>query len=151
VAQSVIVVKTMIIMKVDGKTGSLMERRLTTGQVAHALGLQAATVQLYAREHRVPFDSTPGGHRRFNLNEVQVALAIHSGNKRTSAERQETVAYFGPSPRARASLEMQAVRTPSSDIAHIISEPDSDITDNHRSALMDLLNGALSVRFSAVR
>lgn len=91
-----------------------MERLLTTGQVARALGLQAATVRLYAREHKVPFDSTPGGHRRFNLSEVQIALAIHSGNKRTFAERQETVAYFGPSPRARVSLEMRSVGTSSS-------------------------------------
>jgi excisionase family DNA binding protein len=128
-----------------------MERRLTTGQVAHALGLQAATVQLYAREHKVPFDSTPGGHRRFNLSEVQVALAIHSGNKRTSAERQETAAYFGPSPRARALLEMRAVRTSSSDIADTVSESDPGTADSHRSALMDLLRGALSVHFSAVR
>jgi hypothetical protein len=30
----------------------------------------------YAREGRIAFDQTPGGHRRFNLDEVRLALGL---------------------------------------------------------------------------
>ena len=45
-----------------------------TAEVAEALGLRPATVQQYARNGRVPFDTTPGGHRRFDIDEVRAAL-----------------------------------------------------------------------------
>lgn len=51
-----------------------MHRDRTSGQIAQELGLAAPTVQKYAREARVPYDVTPGGHRRFNLDEVRAAL-----------------------------------------------------------------------------
>ena len=51
-----------------------MRRDQSSGQIAEALGLAAPTVQKYAREGRVPYDVTPGGHRRFNLDEVRGAL-----------------------------------------------------------------------------
>lgn len=51
-----------------------MRRDQTSGQIGEALGLAAATVQKYARERRIPFDATPGGHRRFALEEVRGAL-----------------------------------------------------------------------------
>lgn len=38
------------------------------------LAVSAATVARYAREGRVPFSTTPGGHRRFNIDEVRGAL-----------------------------------------------------------------------------
>lgn len=50
-------------------------RSMTTQQVASALNVRPATVQLYARNGRIPFDLTPGGHRRYNLEEVRAALA----------------------------------------------------------------------------
>lgn len=46
-----------------------------TAEVAAALGLRPATVQMYARNGRIPFDATPGGHRRFDIEEVRAALA----------------------------------------------------------------------------
>lgn len=49
-------------------------RRLTSAQVARHLHVSAATVQRYAREGRVPFLITPGGRRRFDLEEVRQAL-----------------------------------------------------------------------------
>lgn len=58
-------------------------RSATTSQVGQALGLRAATVQAYARNGRIPFDLTPGGHRRFNIGEVRAALA---GAADTAAE-----------------------------------------------------------------
>lgn len=50
----------------------------STSDVAHELGLRPATVQMYARNGRIPFDTTPGGHRRFNLAEVRQALELRA-------------------------------------------------------------------------
>lgn len=47
-----------------------MARTATTTQVAAALHVKPATVRKYAREHRLPFDTTPGGHRRFSVEEA---------------------------------------------------------------------------------
>jgi hypothetical protein len=55
-------------------------RTATPKDVAAALHLRPATVQLYARNGRIPFDLTPGGHRRYNLDEVREALAISEGS-----------------------------------------------------------------------
>lgn len=49
-------------------------RKLSTKQVAAALHVTESTVQLYSREGRIPFSKTPGGHRRYNLDEVLDAL-----------------------------------------------------------------------------
>lgn len=51
-----------------------VRRTATTRVVADALGVSTATVQSYARQGRIPFSETPGGHRRFDVAEVQVAL-----------------------------------------------------------------------------
>lgn len=53
-----------------------INRDATTQQVATALRLRPATVQLYARNGRIPFDTTPGGHRRYNIDEVREALGV---------------------------------------------------------------------------
>jgi hypothetical protein len=50
-----------------------------SGALAAALGLRPATVQQYARNGRIPFDTTPGGHRLFDIEEVRSALALNSG------------------------------------------------------------------------
>lgn len=59
-----------------------MRRDRTSAQIAQELGLAAPTVQKYAREGRVPYDVTPGGHRRFNLDEVRAALYDSSSDLR---------------------------------------------------------------------
>lgn len=51
-----------------------MTRDQTSTQIGQELGLAAATVQKYARDHRIPCELTPGGQRRFNLEEVREAL-----------------------------------------------------------------------------
>jgi hypothetical protein len=51
-----------------------MRRKQGSAQIGQALGLAAATVQKYARDRRISFDVTPGGHRRFDLEEVRHAL-----------------------------------------------------------------------------
>ena len=51
-----------------------MPRTATTEELARALHVGPATVRKYARQRRVPFDTTPGGHRRFDVNEAVAAL-----------------------------------------------------------------------------
>jgi excisionase family DNA binding protein len=51
-----------------------VKRDATTKQVAATLGVTESTVQLYSRTRRIPFDRTPGGHRRYNVDEVRAAL-----------------------------------------------------------------------------
>lgn len=53
----------------------MKRRTAATSEVAMGLGLAPATVQKYAREGRIPFGVTPGGHRRFDIEEVRAALA----------------------------------------------------------------------------
>ncbi len=52
-----------------------MQRTETSAKVAEALHVKAATVRQYARAGRVPFDVTPGGHRRFDVDEVVQAMS----------------------------------------------------------------------------
>ena len=61
-----------------------MKRDRTSAQIGREVGLAAATVQKYAREQRVPYDLTPGGHRRFNLKEVRDALYRPSPDLRSA-------------------------------------------------------------------
>lgn len=51
-----------------------MRRDLTTAEVADRLDLSPSSVQKYARDGNIPFEVTPGGHRRYNLAEVHRAL-----------------------------------------------------------------------------
>ena len=60
-----------------------VRRDQTSAQIGQELGLAAATVQKYARDHRIPCDLTPGGHRRFNLDEVREALYSPSPSLRS--------------------------------------------------------------------
>jgi excisionase family DNA binding protein len=58
----------------------VMDRTATTEQVAAALHVKPATVRRYAREHRLPFDTTPGGHRRFSVEEAVRAVLGEPGD-----------------------------------------------------------------------
>ncbi|MFF7566640.1 helix-turn-helix domain-containing protein [Streptomyces pseudovenezuelae] len=49
-------------------------RTVTTAVVAAALGLSVSSVRAYARAGRIPCRQTPGGHYRFNVDEVQRSL-----------------------------------------------------------------------------
>lgn len=50
-------------------------RILSAGQVGKALRLSPKTIQHHAVRGRIPHDTTPGGHRRYNLDETRTALA----------------------------------------------------------------------------
>ena len=47
---------------------------LTTSELASELGLHASTVRALAARGRIPSHPTPGGHHRFDLDEVRGAL-----------------------------------------------------------------------------
>ena len=49
---------------------------LTSQQLAAQLNISASTIRLYARERLIPFKETPGGHRRFDLDDVRAALTL---------------------------------------------------------------------------
>ena len=51
------------------------KRSLRSGEVAEVFGVSPATIQAYARTGRLPYDTTPGGQYRFNLDEVREILA----------------------------------------------------------------------------
>ena len=81
-----------------------MVRTATTEQVAAALHVKPATVRKYARERRLPFDTTPGGHRRFNVEEAVHAVlgdqddedrGVHDGE-----DLVETVPYVRVAPKS---------------------------------------------------
>jgi nucleoside phosphorylase len=57
-------------------------------------------VQRYAREGKVPFDQTPGGHRRFNLDEVRAALGSHDASPSRAARRVVVLTALGLEHRA---------------------------------------------------
>lgn len=61
-------------------------RSLTASQVAAALYVSHATINRYAIAGKIPFDSTPGGHRRFNLNEARSALLRESEHPELAPE-----------------------------------------------------------------
>ena len=62
-----------------------MPRTATTEQLARALHVGPATVRKYARQRRVPFDTTPGGHRRFDVDEAVAALTADSNSNEQDA------------------------------------------------------------------
>lgn len=49
-------------------------RRETSSKVAFALSVSPGSVARFAREGRIPFTTTPGGHRRFSIDEVREAI-----------------------------------------------------------------------------
>lgn len=96
-----------------------MNRTATTEQVAAALHVQPATVRKYARDQRLPFDTTPGGHRRFDVDE-----AVHAMLGDTDAEHPEEHDLPEPVPfvrvatgtRAAAVTVVTRVLTPRADV-----------------------------------
>jgi hypothetical protein len=51
-------------------------RVLSSGQAGYVLGIKAGTIQYYARTGQIPFDLTPGGHRRYDASEIRAALRV---------------------------------------------------------------------------
>jgi hypothetical protein len=55
-------------------------RNRTSSQLARELGVSAGTIRYHARKHGLPFDTTPGGHRRYDIDEVRAVLAAEPGS-----------------------------------------------------------------------
>jgi len=54
-----------------------MPRYLTTSEIANQLGLADSTIRHYRAAGRIaPRTETPGGHARYDLNEVTAALGL---------------------------------------------------------------------------
>jgi hypothetical protein len=60
---------------------------LTTSQLARRLGLSPSTIRAYAAEGRIPARLTPGGHRRYDPDEVVLALGPGSAPPSLAALR----------------------------------------------------------------
>lgn len=57
-----------------------MTRTLSTHELAAQLGVSEKTIRYHARRGAFPYDETPGGHRRYDLEEVRAALGSARGN-----------------------------------------------------------------------
>jgi excisionase family DNA binding protein len=50
-------------------------------EVAEALNISPERLRQYAEDGRIPFVETPGGHRRYVLDDVKYALAMEKARK----------------------------------------------------------------------
>jgi hypothetical protein len=88
-------------------------------EVATALGISVDTVARYAREGIIPFEVTPKGHRRYDIQEVRDALAsiLSPAPLRLAASPapQGRKLVAGPevrvSPQSRLREDLRATRT----------------------------------------
>ena len=54
---------------------------LTPKDVANQLGVSPVTVRVWAQENKLPFITTPGGHRRFNQSDIDKFAQQHGGRE----------------------------------------------------------------------
>ena len=90
-----------------------MARTATTTQVAAALHVKPATVRKYAREHRLPFDTTPGGHRRFSVEEAVRSILGEQDDDPSVLDGEDlvgTVPYARVAPRSVLAASASSVR-----------------------------------------
>lgn len=66
---------------------------LKSSDIARELHISEQTVRAYAREGMIPFVATPGGHRRYVLEDVRTALS------RAKARRLEPLEETEQAPR----------------------------------------------------
>lgn len=111
----------------------MTQRTLLASALASALRLSVDSIGRYAREGKIPFDQTPGGHRRFDLDEVRLALDLEGDG----AVRQ----IFGVPAATLRLRELRSVSTPQ-------AQPlDRDApTPVRRSAADELLSAAWRVQ-----
>lgn len=64
---------------------------LKSGEIAKALNVSAESVRQYADAGRIPFVETPGGHRRYVLEDVKHALRMEKVQKFVSLEDGDAV------------------------------------------------------------
>jgi excisionase family DNA binding protein len=97
-----------------------MDRSAEAAKVARALGVSADSIGRYAREGRIPFDTTPGGHRRFNVDEVRQALApSRVAPASMDEEPMSTVPAATRRARAIRSVVTPAASSPGADVEEV--------------------------------
>lgn len=96
----------------------MAERTAEAAELARALRLSVDSVGRYAREGRIPFDTTPGGHRRYNVDEVRLALGLGRGGSARSlfalpaaTRRARAIRAVPSTPTASRVLQSAAVET----------------------------------------
>ena len=62
---------------------------MTLGQAAKYLGVAQSTIRKWSDQGRLPAFYTPGGHRRYRLNDVEAYLASEAFQRRQAAVRAE--------------------------------------------------------------
>lgn len=105
-------------------------------EVAATLGISVDSVARYAREGIIPFEVTPKGHRRYNVEEVRESLASALSPQPlrlgASPEFQSGKLVGGPevqiSPQSSLQEDLRATRTVES-----AESPAEDITDGRGS------------------
>jgi DNA-binding transcriptional MerR regulator len=105
-------------------------------EVATALGISVDTVARYAREGIIPFEVTPKGHRRYDIDEVRDALAstLSQTHLRLAASPtlQGKKLVAGPevrvSPQSRLQEDLRATRT-----VELAESPSNEKTDGRSS------------------
>jgi hypothetical protein len=129
---------------------STIKRNLLASKLAEALNLSPDTVGRYAKSGLIPFEKTPGGHRRYNLGEVQLALAsmVSSSVDRLRLPGEVIVdrLVLGPkakvSPSAKLRNSLRATRTTPMAGEEVPTPP------RHADALSDLLENSRRILVS---
>ncbi len=82
-----------------------MKRTLTTTQLLAGLPTSVSkdSIRRWAREGRLPFDVTPGGHRRFSLEEALVVLSPESKTRLAPIVVDQAKTHIGRGPSLSAS------------------------------------------------
>lgn len=124
------------------------DRVASSSEVAAALRISAATVQWHARKGRIPFDSTPGGHRRFDIAEVQLSLGDNADDVVTELDRPRPtgVGRGVPAPTSANANLIRGLRAarPEPRPSPVTSEA------SHQSALGTLVSKARHVKLATV-
>jgi excisionase family DNA binding protein len=94
---------------------------LTTSDVADLLHVSPETVRLYARQERIPFETTPGGHRRYRRDAVLDALG-RAGTPAISIGPSTLAAI--PAGATQVNFDAPAITSPmATEVAALASQP----------------------------
>lgn len=132
-------------------------RNATTKDVAEALRVEPTTVQRYARDGRIPYDVTPGGHRRFDVADVaDVAEVVEfiEAEKRPFVAHREPRALTGgrEAPRSATASVLRSARTMRAE-GPVSAGARSAVNDSavNESAVGSLIRHARSVLVATAR
>jgi excisionase family DNA binding protein len=92
-----------------------MARIHSTHDIAEALNVSEQTVRYHARKGTLAYDVTPGGHRRFDLDEVRAAL--HSAPAERFPPRGSRIDLTAPSRALVPGMAIQLAATSAYDEA----------------------------------